>query len=270
MPLPFRDLCEALGVPSPSRVFAFELDDLLKPSDTATCALPPLEVLRNVFGDYNKLRPDFTAVRVTRAAAPTSSASPSNSNSNAPSTPNARPKNEIAHFLMRLVFCLFADSVGLLPNHTFRRLVKNDRLSPINFNRKLPVLFQAMSKANSFFGADNIPYFNGGLFSDDRTIELNHADLGILYSASQHDWSHIEPAIFGTLFERSLDAGQTLHDRRPLHLPRRHPSPHRAGRHAPLRRRWELVKQSVLDALRRRSPPAESASTNFRALAAKR
>ena len=41
----------------PTRVYAFSLDDLLNDRDTATCALPPFEVLRHVFGDYNQLRP---------------------------------------------------------------------------------------------------------------------------------------------------------------------------------------------------------------------
>jgi type II restriction/modification system DNA methylase subunit YeeA len=160
---------------------------------------------------------------------------------------------------MRLVFCLFADSVGLLPNHTFRRMVTGNRHSPISFNRMLPQLFQAMSEENSFFGPDNIPYFNGGLFSDNRTIPLDYADLGVLYSATQHDWSHIEPVIFGTLFERSLDEAKRS----------------MIGAHYtspddillliepvvidPLKRRWEVVKQSVLDAL---AAEAAAASQN--------
>ena len=150
---------------------------------------------------------------------------------------------------MRLVFCLFADSVGLLPHHTFRELVKEDRHSPIRFNKKLPHLFAAMSEPDGFFGKENIPYFNGGLFSDNAIIELDHADLGILNSASQHDWSHIEPSIFGTLFERSLDAAKRS----------------MIGAHytstedillliepvvmAPLIRRWQQVQQQVLAAL---------------------
>ncbi len=100
---------------------------------------------------------------------------------------------------MRLVFCLFADSVELLPNHTFRQLVRNDRFSPLNFNRKLPALFQAMSQEDGFFGPETIRYFNGGLFKDSATIQLDQAALAILHSAAEHDWSAIEPAIFGTL-----------------------------------------------------------------------
>ena len=151
---------------------------------------------------------------------------------------------------MRLIFCLFADSIGLLPDHAFRRLVTNNRTSPINFNRMLPVLLQAMSQPSGFFGADLIPYFNGDLFRpDDDFIALNHADLGILHSAAQHDWSTVEPAIFGTLFERSLDAAKrsmigahytSTEDILLLVEPVVMES---------LRRRWATVQQSVLHAL---------------------
>jgi type II restriction/modification system DNA methylase subunit YeeA len=245
----------------PSRVFAFTLDDLLVPKDTASCALPPLEVLRHVFGDFNQLRPNLVAVPVTKAAASDFLRLAQRIELERAAAPERPSKEEIAHFLMRLVFCLFADSVGLLPNHTFRTLVTNDRHSPISFNRKLPFLFQAMSEEHSFFGPDNIPYFNGGLFSDNRTIPLDHADLGVLNSACQHDWSHIEPAIFGTLFERSLDEAKRS----------------MIGAHytsaddillliepvvvEPLKRRWEVVKQSVLDALDKEAEASNGSKT---------
>ncbi len=248
----------------PTRVYAFNLDDLLVPRDTATCAIPPLEVLRHVFADFNQLRPGVAAIRVTKAAASDFLRLAQRLELERAAAPERPSKEEIAHFLMRLVFCLFADSVGLLPNQTFRRMVLNNRHSPISFNRMLPQLFQAMSEEHSFFGPDNIPYFNGGLFSDNRTILLDHADLGVLNSACQHDWSHIEPVIFGTLFERSLDEAKRS----------------MIGAHytsaedillliepvvvEPLKRRWEVVKQSVLAALEEEAvgPPSNIAPSS--------
>jgi len=233
----------------PTRVYAFTLDDLLVPRDTATCAIPPLEVLRYVFGDYNQLRPGVAAIRVTKAAASDFLRLAQRLELEKAAAPEHPSKEQIAHFLMRLVFCLFADSVGLLPNHTFRRMVTSNRHSPISFNRMLPQLFQAMSEENSFFGPDNIPYFNGGLFSDNRTILLDYADLGVLHSASQHDWSHIEPVIFGTLFERSLDEAKRSM------IGAHYTSPEdillliEPVVMDPLKRRWEIVRQSVLNAL---------------------
>jgi len=109
---------------------------------------------------------------------------------------------------MRLLFCLFADSIGLLPDHLFRRMIEADRGAPAKFARKLRQLFAAMSTSGSTFGMHDIHYFNGGLFADDEVFDLVSADMGVLHSAAALDWSQVEPAIFGTLFERSLDPGK--------------------------------------------------------------
>jgi type II restriction/modification system DNA methylase subunit YeeA len=113
-----------------------------------------------------------------------------------------------AHFLMRLLFCLFADSIGLLPDHLFRRMIEADKGAPAKFARKLRQLFSAMSTEGSTFGMHDIHYFNGGLFMDDEVFDLDWRDLGVLNVAAALDWSQVEPAIFGTLFERSLDPGK--------------------------------------------------------------
>ncbi len=109
---------------------------------------------------------------------------------------------------MQLLFCLFADSVGLLPNRVFRRLIDSDnRFYPAKFMRMIRNLFSAMAERDGIFGEYAIRYFNGGLFkSADTVIELDKTDLGILHeAATRYNWAHIAPAIFGTLFERSLD-----------------------------------------------------------------
>jgi type II restriction/modification system DNA methylase subunit YeeA len=118
------------------------------------------------------------------------------------------PPQPAAHFLMRLLFCLFADSIGLLPEHLFRRMIEKDKGTPAKFARKLKQLFAAMSDKDAegrTFGMHDIYYFNGGLFMDDEVFELDWRDLGVLNAAAALDWSQVEPAIFGTLFERSLD-----------------------------------------------------------------
>ena len=148
---------------------------------------------------------------------------------------------------MRLLFCLFADSVGLLPDNLFRKMIKADRLEPKKFVRKLKNLFRAMATGDEEFGFISIHHFNGGLFrADDTTVfDLTHEDLGILRNASQLDWSRVEPAIFGTLFERILDEGK-----------RAQLGAHYTSREdillvlepvvmAPLRCRWEEVKSGA-------------------------
>jgi type II restriction/modification system DNA methylase subunit YeeA len=191
-----------------SRVYAFDLEELRKNQPVPTSALLPQDVLRNVFGDRNLLRPEAVTERVTRDAATDLLKLAQQLELERAAAPDPHTKEQIAHFLIRIVFCLFADSIGLIPNNVFRKLVEASRQSRVLFNTQLPQLFEAMSTDGKFFGADIIPWFNGGLFNGSETLELNTADCDILRRAAKHDWSQIEPSIFGTLFERSLDAAK--------------------------------------------------------------
>ena len=179
--------------------YSFRLDDLLSPAPTANCALPPLEVLRALFTEPELLRPERAAARVTeQAAAEFSSLAKSLRD-------RGTDPERAAHFLMRLLFCLFADSIGLLPEHLFRQLIQQDRSTAQSFTRKLRQLFAAMSTKGNSFGVYDIAWFNGGLFADDEVFDLTSADMAALRKAAALDWSNVEPSIFGTLFERSLD-----------------------------------------------------------------
>jgi type II restriction/modification system DNA methylase subunit YeeA len=183
-------------------VYRFTLDDLLSNAPTANCALPPLDVLRDTFTDPEQLRPERAAARVTESAA-AEFAKLATSLEQRGHDPQA-----VAHFLMRLLFCLFADSIGLLPDHLFRQMIELNRATPAPFTRMLRQLFAAMSTSGNNFGIHEIHWFNGGLFADDSVFDLTSADMGTLRAAAALDWSTVEPAIFGTLFERSLDPGK--------------------------------------------------------------
>ncbi|MGI4854026.1 MAG: DNA methyltransferase, partial [Janthinobacterium lividum] len=191
-----------------TRVYAFDLEELRKNQPIPTSAVLPQDVLRYVFGDRNMLRPEAVTDRVTRAAATDLLKLAQQLELERATSPTPHTKEEIAHFLIRIVFCLFADSIGLIPNNVFRKLVEGSHRSRVMFNTQLPQLFEAMSNKDSYFGAEIIPWFNGGLFRGNDTIDLNTADCDILRKAAKNDWSQIEPSIFGTLFERSLDAAK--------------------------------------------------------------
>jgi type II restriction/modification system DNA methylase subunit YeeA len=111
---------------------------------------------------------------------------------------------DIAHFLIRLLFCLFAEDVELLPKGLFSQLVTKTNRNVTAFSQRLKMLFGAMATGGPY-GNDTILYFNGRLFDNDRVIDLDSESIDVLVKVSQLDWSSIEPAIFGTLFERSLD-----------------------------------------------------------------
>src|SRR4051794_29261498 len=53
----------------------------------------------------------------------------------------------------------------------------------------------------------DIPYFNGSMFDGDEReiVPLGGVALNALDRASDQNWQHVEPSIFGTIFERTLD-----------------------------------------------------------------
>lgn len=110
----------------------------------------------------------------------------------------------VAHFINRIVFCLFADKAALLPAGLLRKLLDNSFRRPERFARMAGQLFAAMRDGGEL-GVETIEWFNGGLFDTDTAIELHRPDIELLRQASERDWAEVEPSIFGTLFERGLD-----------------------------------------------------------------
>jgi type II restriction/modification system DNA methylase subunit YeeA len=110
----------------------------------------------------------------------------------------------VAHFINKLLFCMFAEDIGVLQQQLFTDLLKNAVSKHEHFVNTLKALFSAMSKGG-YFGVTYIPLFNGGLFNDEDVIPLKLEEIKIVLEAAELDWSNIEPAIFGTLFERGLD-----------------------------------------------------------------
>jgi restriction-modification enzyme MmeI-like protein len=174
----------------PTRTIDLTLDDLLKPEG--------LGILKTVFFNPEQLKPQETIESVTREAAARFAKLAENLRKYG-SDPQA-----IAHFLIRLLFCLFAEDIGLLPERLFPQLLEQTRRNSKDFAEVLSQLFRAMNKGG-YFGRDKILHFNGGLFDDDRVLPLDSADMEIIANIDALDWGAIEPSIFGTLFERGLD-----------------------------------------------------------------
>ena len=110
----------------------------------------------------------------------------------------------VAHFVNRLVFCMFAEDVGLLPDRMFTRMLEQACLRPGEFAGMARALFGAMS-AGGLVGFEPVERFNGGLFDDDAALPLQRAEIETALAAAALDWSEIDPSILGTLFERGLD-----------------------------------------------------------------
>lgn len=114
---------------------------------------------------------------------------------------------DIARFLNRLLFCFFAEDAEVLPPGLLKRLLQSVRETPADAGPQLSHLFRLMAKngQDRYFGTERIDWFNGGLFADDSVLPLEQQDIELLLSVAEKDWSNIEPAILGTLFERGLD-----------------------------------------------------------------
>lgn len=162
----------------------------------------PLRILRAVMSQPEALRPQETPQQITEKAA-------SQFAQIARSLTNRGHEAEaVAHFLNRVLFCLFAEDAGLLPRGLITGLVDSRQRRPTEFAAALKELFGHMAKGGGYFGVQRIEWFNGGLFEDDSVIEMSSAEIGIVRDAAQLDWSQVEPAILGTLFERGLDPGK--------------------------------------------------------------
>ncbi|TCT42798.1 class I SAM-dependent DNA methyltransferase [Martelella mediterranea] len=111
---------------------------------------------------------------------------------------------QVAHFINRLVFCMFAEDVDLLPSKLFTRMIERGLDDPSEFETFARSLFLAM-KSGGLVGFERVAWFNGGLFNDDLAFSLTKDELKIVHRAAVQYWGDIDPSILGTLFERGLD-----------------------------------------------------------------
>ena len=166
------------------------LDGLLTPDG--------IQHIRNLFYNVEAFRPEKTAAQVTEEAAARFGDLATHLRKW-----GFKP-DEIAHYLIRVLFCLFAEDIGLLPQDLFTRMIDQGRKKPKQFTTKVADLFKAMADGDSF-GEHDLLYFDGGLFDEAPVLDLDSDALASLHRIAMLDWSSIEPAIFGTLFTRSLD-----------------------------------------------------------------
>ncbi len=170
--------------------YAFELEELIDPANFAH--------LRAVFHNPEELRSGRTRAKLTKEAA-------DKFQTISDSLQHRNPDREaVAHFVNQLVFCFFADSVGLLPNRVWRKLLETAERRPDKAKHWLEQLFADM-KDGGDFNLERIEWFDGGLFDGRPPLALEHGEIGLLFAAASLDWSLIDPTIFGTLFERFLD-----------------------------------------------------------------
>lgn len=161
--------------------------------------LRAMDVLRAVFYEPERLDPRLVRERLTRdATARIGAVARALQDRNLDA-------GQAAHFLIRVVFCLFAEDVGLLERGLIERLLTAAQRKPDQAQHLFSQLFEAMSQGG-YFGATEIRHFNGDLMDGGDALPLTAGDIEVLLAASKLDWAEVEPSVFGTLFEESLSA----------------------------------------------------------------
>ncbi len=197
------------------------------------------DLLRAIWNDPQSLDPSKRTAAVTREIAEHIAAL-----ARALEAAGQDPER-VATFLMRCLFTMFAEDIGLLPEKPFSHALENWWLpNPASFPGGVASLWRAMDRGEDYI-TGKLPRFNGGLFATHDAPVLTKEQLILLLMAAKSDWSQVDPSIFGTLLERALNPKER----------------HRLGAHytprayverlvrptieEPLRGDWDLVRAEV-------------------------
>lgn len=127
---------------------------------------------------------------------------------------NPVPREQAQRFVLQLLVAMFAEDIDLMPSATVQMIYDDcvtKEQSPYDL---FGSLFRQMNDPNAAQAGrfKGVRYFNGGLFSKVEPIELDRFQLDLIgkenEGAATKDWSKVNPAIFGTLFQDSMDQAQ--------------------------------------------------------------
>ena len=125
--------------------------------------------------------------------------------------------HDLERFLVRVVFCMFADDTGVFePRDIFLDFIETRTGEDgADLGPWLAQLFEILDTPEDRRAATldedlaRFPYVNGDLFKGHlRTFSFDAAMRGALLDACRFDWSSISPAIFGALFQSVMDPAE--------------------------------------------------------------
>ncbi|MBR4986979.1 MAG: class I SAM-dependent DNA methyltransferase, partial [Proteobacteria bacterium] len=118
-------------------------------------------------------------------------------------------------YLVRLLFCMFAEDTGIFPKDAFLNYNDNSNPNGNDLGSRLTELFEVLDTSpearNTLLPADlkQFAYVDGGLFSEVlRMPRFNDVMRQTLIDCCKFDWSKISPAIFGSMFQGIMDPEQ--------------------------------------------------------------
>ena len=158
------------------------------------------ERLRKIWLDPISLDPAQTSAKVTRDIAKRLAQV-----SLALEKKNFRAQ-DVAMFLMRCLFTMFAEDVGLLPEKSFKEVLEECEKNPEIFRHDVTQLWEAMNSGGWAHALkQEVKKFNGEFFKDCGALPLGREEIGELRQAAGYSWKDVDPSIFGTLLEQALD-----------------------------------------------------------------
>ena len=125
--------------------------------------------------------------------------------------------DDLERFLVRVVFCLFADDTGIFERRDifFDFIEERTSKDGADLGPWLSQLFEVLNteveRRSSTLDEDldRFPYVNGALFKSQlRFPSFTAAMREALLDACRFDWSNISPAIFGALFQSVMNSEQ--------------------------------------------------------------
>jgi type II restriction/modification system DNA methylase subunit YeeA len=109
--------------------------------------------------------------------------------------------HELEIYLTRLMFCLFAEDTGIFGHNQFTDYIKASKDVSARPNSLFNVLNEPHKAATMSEEFRNFPYINGDLFRESsRTLYITDDMRDMLLECASIYWSHVSPAIFGTMF----------------------------------------------------------------------
>jgi hypothetical protein len=122
--------------------------------------------------------------------------------------------HDLEVYLVRLLFCLFADSTDIFPQNNFRAYVEDSKPDGSDLSFRLGRLFEVLDMSNEVRKKRDLiskelkqfRYLNGSLFSEVlKTTDFDTKTCNILIECAKFNWSSISPAIFGAMFQGVMD-----------------------------------------------------------------
>ncbi|MGJ4951174.1 class I SAM-dependent DNA methyltransferase [Bradyrhizobium sp. HKCCYLS20291] len=172
--------------------FRIYLEDLRKPEVR--------DLLRKIWLEPKSLDPSQKSAKVTRDIAKRLAQV-----SLALEKQNYAAEN-VAMFLMRCLFTMFAEDVGLLPEKSFKEVLEACEKTPEAFRHDVGQLWEAMDLGTwAHVLKTKVKRFNGEFFRSRAALPLGREEIGELRQAASYSWKEVDPSIFGTLLEQALD-----------------------------------------------------------------